>query len=194
VDLFHPSAEEGLFMAQPDKWERLHRQAGNAELIDFLQAEDFSELAEKFIQWGAGMVTLKSGHRGFYFRSSGRDRLSSLGAATPASLEEWSSRELWMPAYKISHIASATGAGDCSLAGFIAAFLYGQSPERSIAAANALGYQNLQALDATSGIQDWETTRKIMEDQSLPRVSPLEGKGWRFDAGASICHGPGDKQ
>lgn len=193
VDLVHPSLEEGLFTAQPEKWKRLHEQAGDKDLIDISSGEDLSELSDLFLSWGAAVVTLKAGHRGIYLRTANEERLSRMGAAIPAKLSDWAERELWMPPYQIEKIASACGAGDASLAGFIAAFLRKESPVRCLKAANALGYQNLQALDAISGVGDWDATLNIMNDHSRKQLPFSPSAGWRFDANLGLAIGPNDK-
>jgi len=194
VDIFHPSAEEALFMAQPEKCNRLRSQAAGRDVLDMLWGRDYTDLSNLLLSWGPAMVTLKSGHRGFYLRTGKRERLESLGSALPARLEEWVERELWSPAYRLESIASATGSGDSSLAGFAAAFLQGESPEQCIAAANALGYQNLHALDAVSGIKDWPETLRIMADRSLPRYPMPKEEGWRADEEAMLLYGPEDSK
>ncbi len=193
VDVFHPSAEEALFMAQPEKYNRLRSQAAGRDLLDMLWGRDYTELSRLLLSWGPAIITLKSGHRGFYLRTGETKRLEALGGACPAPLNTWAARELWSPAYHLDSIASATGSGDSSLAGFTAALLKGETPERSIAAANALGYQNLHALDAVSGIQDWDATVQIMADRSLPRYEMPEEAGWRFDSTATLLYGPEDR-
>jgi len=190
VDIFHPSAEEALFMVNRKKWERLRVEAGGGDLLDLLTGEDFAELSDQLLQWGAAIVTHKSGHRGFYLRTAGRDRIANMGSAKPADGEAWAARELWGPAYRVKPIASATGSGDSSLAGFSAAFLRGEAPERCVAIANTLGCQNLHALDAVSGIEDWEQTLKTVADLSQPKIDMPDWKGWRFDQQLEIGQGP----
>jgi sugar/nucleoside kinase (ribokinase family) len=194
VDICHPSAEEALFMADRSKWKAVREKAAGGDLLDQLEGRDYSELSQKFLDWGAAMVTHKSGHRGFYLRTAGKEKLEKMGAAVPDSMEEWSNRELWAPAYRVDRIASATGSGDSSLAGFTTAYLKGLSPEECVAAGNALGYQNLQELDAISGIGDWEATQKIMAEKSLPRHEIRLSDGWSEDKEIPLAYGPNDKK
>lgn len=189
VDIFHPSAEEALFMAQPEKCRKLRAEQAGRDILDLLQGSDYTEMSDLLLSWGSAMVTLKSGHRGFYLRTGGAKRLEEIGGAKPEDVSLWVNRELWSPAYHVDPIASATGSGDSSLAGFSAAFLRGESPERCVAAGNALGYQNLHALDAVSGIKDWKTTLKIMADQNLPRHEIRISAGWRFDSEMHLAYG-----
>lgn len=192
VDIFHPSAEEALFMAQNEKWRSLRAKAGSGEVLDLLKGSDYTELSDLLLSMGPAMVTLKSGHRGFYLRTGGRERLETMGSAKPANVDPWVKRELWAPAYHVEHIASAAGSGDSSLSGFTTALLKGEPPERCVAAGNALGYQNLQELDAVSGIRDWDYSLKVMADFSMPRNTINTGAGWRFDEATMMAFGPTD--
>jgi sugar/nucleoside kinase (ribokinase family) len=192
VDLFHPSAEEGLYMLFPERWAELREAVGDEEMSDLMEEDDFVRLSTQALQWGAATVTLKAGHRGFYLHTAGRDRFEWAGAAFVGKMHDWADRQLWNPAYRLERIASATGAGDASLAGFLAACVRGESPERCIAAAGSLGYQNLQAMDATSGIRDWAATVEIMEDLTLPRYPMPDWNAWRFDNKKHIGYGPKD--
>lgn len=194
VDIFHPSAEEAMFMAQPEKCNRLRSQAAGRDVLDMLWGRDYTELSNLLLSWGPAMVTLKSGHRGFYLRTGGEERMKSLGSALPEDWKAWVKRELWSPAYSLETFASATGSGDSSLAGFTAAFLQGEPAEQCIAAANALGYQNLHAPDAVSGIKSWPETLQIMADRSLPRYPMPTEEGWRADEEAKLLYGPEDKK
>jgi sugar/nucleoside kinase (ribokinase family) len=187
VDLFHPSAEEALFMAEPERWASLRKRYPCEDLTTVVTDEDFTRLSDTFLGMGAKIVTLKAGPRGFYLRTGEANRLSKLGTGAPRDLSTWANRELWMPAYQVNDIVSATGAGDCSLAGFITAFLKEEPPERCLAAANALAFQNLQALDAVSGVKDWDTTLSIMADRTLPRREIEQGNGWRLDHATAVA-------
>ena len=193
VDIFHPSAEEALFMADREKWQHLRTQAGTKDLLDLLTGKDYSDLSDLILEWGPAMVTHKSGHRGFYLRTASSEKISKIGSAKPDNIDAWSNREMWAPAYREDRIASATGSGDSSLAGFSTAFLKRESPERCVAAGNALGYQNIQALDAISGILDWEATLEIMDNATLPRHEIHTGEGWRYNENARIAIGPNDR-
>ncbi len=194
VDIFHPSGEEALFMVNPEKWKAMRAQAAGDDILDLFVGKDLSELSEQILAWGPAVVSHKCGHRGFFVRTADQDRLTRMGGAAPADVNAWAKRELWAPAYRVDRIASATGSGDSSLAGFTTAFLKQMSPEDCVAAGNALGYQNLHALDAISGIRDWPATLQIMADRSLPRHPLNAGDGWRYDEAAIMGHGPNDTQ
>ena len=195
VDIFHPSVEEGLFMAQREKWTRLKAQAGpGGDILDQLCGDDYTELSGLLLAMGPAMVTLKSGHRGFYLRTADAARLEKMGAACVPDIAAWANREIWAPAYVVPKIASAAGSGDSSLAGFTTALLRGEGPERCVESGNAVGYQNLHALDAVSGIRDWPATLEIIADLAHPRHPINTGANWRRDDANHIAFGPKDSQ
>lgn len=179
-------------MARREKWQALRQRAGSGEVLDLLGGPDYTELSDLLLGFGCAMVTLKSGHRGFYLRTGTAERIAALGSAVPANPSAWAGREIWAPAYRVEQIASATGSGDSSLAGFTTAFLMGEPPERCVAAANALGYQNLHGLDAISGIRDWAHTQGLMADMSLPRNPISPGADWAMDESRHLALGPRD--
>jgi bifunctional ADP-heptose synthase (sugar kinase/adenylyltransferase) len=71
---------------------------------------------------------------------------------------------LFQPSYKVGEIVSATGAGDCAIAGFLTALLRGESLDDALRIACAVGAQNLSAADSISGVKSW--------DQTLREINP----------------------
>ena len=182
VDIFLPSIEEAVFMMQRARFLRMKAERGGAELIDYFDASDYSELAETFLAFGSKMVALKSGHRGFYVRTADKSKFVDMGRARPAYPDNWSDRELWCPAYHVDPIASATGSGDSSIAGFLTAFLRGETIERALKYANTVGSLNLTQLDALSGLRDWAETTALMEDRSRKLNDfQIRVPGWRYE-------------
>ena len=172
VDIFLPSVEEALYMIDKDRFLKMKSEHNNAELIDFLTMQDYSEISEKLLSLGTKMVSLKSGHRGWYFRTKNKSEFSTMGAAKPSDEENWSQRELWIPAYCVDNLKSAAGSGDSSIAGFLTGFLKGLSIEESMQTAVSLGFQNVQTLDAVSGIGNWDETVNIIESK-LPQIKVI---------------------
>jgi hypothetical protein len=139
------------------------------------------------------MAALKSGHRGYYFRTADRSTFDRMGATRPADPDNWSRRELWCPAFQIEQIASATGSGDSSIAGWLCGFFRGLSAEQCLKVANCAGFQNLHALDALSGIKTWDETWAMVRDGAMPIIDPKLGDvGWHYDNGSGLWLGPND--
>ncbi|NQT82988.1 carbohydrate kinase family protein [bacterium] len=193
VDIFLPSAEETMFMLNKEKFFAKKRRAGWRDVLEFFDFSDLSELAEQLLSYGAKVVGLKSGYLGFYVRTADAETLSHVGWAKPSDLDNWSGRELFEPSFHVEHVASATGSGDSAIAGFLAAYLNEESIESSIEYACAVGAQNVQVLDAVSGIRSWEETTRQLQS-TRPKISlSFEVKGWWFDDTGQVWHGPTDK-
>lgn len=182
VDIFLPSIEEAVFMMQRDRFLQMKKEHAGAELIDFFDINDYTALSEQFLQFGSKIVALKSGHRGFHVKTGEQTRLADMGRAKPGDPANWHDRQLWCPAYHVDPIASATGSGDSSIAGFLSAYLRGQSVERCITYANCVGSCNLTQLDALSGLKNWEETTRLAEDKTRRQnMFEIKAPGWVFD-------------
>ena len=182
VDIFLPSIEEALFMFEKDRFIELKKQTNGAEVLNLLKGSDYTRLAEVSLSYGARIAALKSAHRGFYMKTGSKEKLAAMGPAQPGDMDNWVDRELWCPAYHVPKIASATGSGDSSIAGFLNAYLRGESIERTLQFANCVGYQNLFELDALSGIKTWEETVAMVEGNLPQNELDPETAGWNWDS------------
>jgi sugar/nucleoside kinase (ribokinase family) len=115
-----------------------------------------------------------------------------LSGEEPADIANWAHRELFEPSFHVAQVASATGSGDSAIAGFLSAYLKGESIESCIKYACAVAAQNVQVLDAVSGVCSWEeTTRQL--NSPWPKITlPFQASGWRFDDAGQVWHGPAD--
>jgi sugar/nucleoside kinase (ribokinase family) len=194
VDLFLPSAEEmTLFL---NRAEFLRKRAEAARIgkdpLDLFAPEEYSSMSSRILQYGVGAVTLKSGFRGYYIRTADSDRLSRFGRAKVGDIANWAERELWEPIYTVERIASATGSGDSSIAGFLASFLRGESIESALKYATAAGKQNVLVHDAVSGIKSFEETTAEMRTWKKAPMK-VECPHWVFDSTNQLWHGPNDQ-
>ena len=192
VDIFLPSVEEAFFMLEPEDFLKMKEEKGGAELIDYLTAADYSRLADKLLALGAKMTSLKSGHRGFYFKTKDHAGLEGLGEAEPGDIGNWASRELWCPAFNAAQLASATGSGDSSIAGFLSAFFRGLTLEESLRVANCVGWQNVQELDALSGIKSWDQTIDMLQTPMRTNELNITMAGWVESKEFGLWAGPND--
>lgn len=190
VDMLLPSVEEMLLFLEPARYAQLA--AAGGDVAAGLGAEDFSRLAGELLAMGVGVVGLKAGRSGLYVRTASAERLASFGRAAPADPEGWADRELWDPGFKPRRVATATGAGDAAVAGFLAALVRGLPLEATMRCACALGAQNLEAADATSSIRSWEETVRAIdagwEKNEMGRAMP----GWHYDEASRQWRGPHD--
>jgi sugar/nucleoside kinase (ribokinase family) len=188
VDLFLPSAEEVVYFMDRRRFMELRGEAAAhaTSVLDMLSPDDYSTLSEQLIGYGAGAVALKSGHRGVYLRTAPAGRLAGFGRAAPRDTANWADRELWQPAYRVLNVASATGSGDCAIAGFLAAFGRGESVEGTLKYATAVGAQNVMAHDAVSGVQSYEQTTRMLGVAPQADLDLSRCGGWRRDEGQQM--------
>mgnify|MGYP001821819597 CR=1 FL=1 len=166
VDIFLPSLDEILLMLMPEK------------IAGAPDAALSRELAETLLDFGAGIVVIKQGANGLYLRSKNLADGRDLGRAFATASGSWRNREMWAPAFKVSPVGT-TGAGDCAVAGFLAAVLRGMDPGRALILSSAVGACNVEAVDAISGVRSWPDTLSRL-DSGWNQVD-LALPGWTYD-------------
>ena len=164
VDIFMPSLDEVAFML------------GESAQIEQPKLDELQRISQKLLDYGAGMVGLKLGEYGIYFRTSSKlERLKYLEGLDQAPAQ-WCGIELMQPCFQVE-VQGTTGAGDCSIAGFLAGLCRGLSPEECLQMAAGVGACNVEAQDAISGLLSWDETQfRINDGWSLnpKRVLDLE--------------------
>lgn len=143
VDIFLPSLDETRYMLGYD-------------INNEISYEIISKISEELIQFGAGIVGLKLGEQGFYLRTStDPTRLENIIADT----QQWCDQEIYSPCYKVN-LKGATGSGDATIAGFLAAIIKGFNLGNVVNIAVAVGACSVEAVDASSGILGWNSLQK----------------------------------
>jgi sugar/nucleoside kinase (ribokinase family) len=184
VDLFLPSVEEWLFMVDRARFDQLAAEAGPGGMLDALAVDEIRGLGQAALDLGAQIVVLKLGERGVYLRTRGT--LSDLGRGAPADLEAWRGCELWAPCFIPDELVGTTGAGDATIAGFLAAVLRGTSPARALVIAAAVGACNVEAADALSGVRSWEQT--LARIDAGWETASMYLPGWEFSETDGVWH------
>lgn len=190
VDIFLPSIEEIAFMLDKPLFAVRKAESAGADPVHKYQTCDYSKISDTLLSMGVKIVAIKSGIRGYYLRTGAIETT----AACPKDTAAWSHRQLWAASFTATQFGSATGAGDATIAGFLCALIGGHSPQQSLRIANTVGWENVRALDALSGIEDWEATMRYVNDMSRPQNPTGLGKEWRYSPGDGIYYGPQDKQ
>ena len=183
VDIFMPSADELLYVLDRDRF-------GEGDDLD---GAALSNLSEQLLDMGVAVAGIKLGSRGLYLRTASRGRMLDMGEAKPGDVDDWADRELWFPVFQIPEFVGATGAGDTTIAGFLASFMRGRGLEAAGNFANAVGSCNVQTPDALSGIRSWDETLGLLEAGWAKEDLTVSSAAWRFDEEADVWHGPNDR-
>jgi len=161
VDIYLPSAEEILFMLDKEKFFE-YQDKSSGDSLELFTSNDLHEISSSLLNMGAKIVMIKCGHRGSYIRTANKEKLSSIQTDF-FNISEWENIELWQPAFKINVRPNATGSGDATIAGFLAAYIKGYSAEKSICYANATGACSVTAPGALAGLISWEELTERLE-------------------------------
>jgi sugar/nucleoside kinase (ribokinase family) len=191
VDIYLPSAEETMYMIDRPEYERLLESAGEADMLENLDINALSGLGKRLLSYGSKIVAVKSGVKGFYLATAGADRLKKMGKAVPADMDNWANRELHEESFKVP-VVSATGSGDSAIAGFLAAYLKGMPIEEALKAACCVGGQNVQVLDAVSGVKTFDETVRLMRSWPKNKLA-VAGDYFRYIPEKQVFAGKGDR-
>ena len=190
VDIFIPSVEETLFMLYPEKYDVFAKEhEGEKDPLDTLDLDILPMLGDRLMELGAKIAVIKCGVRGYYIRTA--EKLEGFGRIAPADIECWQGREIMCESYHIDNIISATGSGDSSIAGFLSAFMNGESITECMEIACTTGAENLTGQDALSGIRSMAETlafRKTLHKN----VYDYAGQYWVRDKVTGLQFGKKD--
>ena len=189
VDIFLPSLEEILFTLYPDNFDGLSK--GSDHFLSLVTPELVVSVGEDLLSMGPKVVGLKLGHMGLYLRTADKRAWLNIGRAKPHDPTFWVRRELWSPCFR-TQVVGTTGAGDATIAGFLAALLRGLTPEEAVTMACAVGACNVEAADALGGVRTWSETGKRIAC-GWPRAPlPFEMVDWHHGEKAGLWYGPND--
>lgn len=168
VDVFAPSYEELAFMLDRDALGRVRDRANGGDVSDALSIEgDVAPLAARAIDLGAKIAIVKCGAKGLYYRTAGPEGIAKIGRKDGTRFfsndaRDWANREGFEKSYAPSRVLSATGAGDTTIAAFLAAMLLGYPFDRCVQLAVATGASCVEEYDALGGLKGFdELERKI---------------------------------
>ncbi|CAK4842417.1 unnamed protein product [Aphanomyces euteiches] len=180
VDVFLPSFEEIYYMLRRERYEEMLQQAPTGDILPFVEGDLLSNLAEELLAMGAAVVGLKLGEHGLYVRTTADSaRLAASGLCGPQAdkLDNWTARELLAPCFEVD-VVGTTGAGDCTIAGFLCGMLQGLSLEDTLQIAVGVGACNVEQADATSGIPVLAKLQERIASGWTKREMKLDLPGW----------------
>jgi len=177
IDIFLPSMDEIVFML---KYE------------NFINSK-ISDIAKTLLDMGAGIVGLKLGDSGFYLRtSSNKEKLKFLRKCGYTDITSWACRELLSSCFKVN-VVGTTGAGDSTIAGFLAALFKKLGVTDAINSAVAVGACNVEALDAVAGIPSWEIVQSRIADGWEKHSLKMDLDDWMYFEEKDVWKRPDDK-
>lgn len=145
-------------------------------------AADVRALADRCIEWGARAVLLKLGDAGLYLRTSAGAGSPDHAGPDADEAGVWSDRELWSENFQVE-ARGTTGAGDATIAGFLAGVARGQPPEKALLWASAVGACSVEGLDATSRIPTLKELEERIErgwERASSSLTPRAGADRSF--------------
>ncbi len=155
VDFFVPSFGELCWMLDRERYDRLA--AGSGDMTDKLDMKtEAVPLAESALAMGCRAAVIKCGTSGMLLRTADRTGMEGVGSRLGLDTEAWSSQSLTQACFRADIVRSGTGAGDTSIAAFLAAVLRGRKPEDCLKLACAEGACCVTAYDALSGLKPLE--------------------------------------
>jgi len=152
TDIFLPSLDEILFMTDREKYNQLFKKFGG-QLVDGVSVQLIEEIGQRLIDFGAPIVAIKLGKHGFYLKTALR---------VPGKDKSWSNVSRFEPCFSVE-VAGTTGAGDCSIAGFLSAFVNGASAGDAVMMAVAAGSASTESLNATDSVPSRAALRKRIQ-------------------------------
>ena len=152
VDFFVPSFEELCWMLDRKRYDRLAAEGRN--MTDSLDvAKEALPLAEQLLAMGGRIVVIKCGTSGMLLRTGNKTAITGIGSRLELDTDAWSSQTVLQPCFKADIVRSGAGAGDTSIAAFLAAVLSGRKPADCVALACAEGACCVTTYDTLSGLK-----------------------------------------
>ena len=169
VDLFVPSLDEIAFMLDPVGGMRIRDQTAAGVPLGGCDAAAVRRICDELIAMGSAAVMLKLGKQGACLQTSpDAARLADCGRAGPADPRAWAGKALQAACFTVK-VAGTTGAGDTTIAGFLAAVAKGLPPAEALRMAVAVGSSSVERADGARQLPPWE------------QIAERLAKGWPRD-------------
>lgn len=184
TDIFSPSVEEILLMSERDLYDELAAKEG--DILGNITIDTIERIADRMIGFGAKVVMIKCSTHGIYLKTADESAIKQMGRATPNNPAAWANKELFTGIYSVDEVKSSTGAGDCSIAGMLAALIKNAEPEQAITMAVAAGAYNVTATSAAGGIVPFEEMEKKVLGGWKKNDPGIELDGYSYDKDHAI--------
>lgn len=165
VDFFVPSVEELCLMLDRERYHEWRERAAGKDITSILDIEkDVRPLADRLLSYGAKVILIKCGTPGLYFRTADKEILGKIGGGIGEEIaEKWACQEAFEKSYLVTKVASGIGAGDTTIAAFLASAVEGRDWEEALHLASATGALCVQTYDSLSGIRPLKEVEEIVK-------------------------------
>lgn len=154
VDFFVPSVEELCFMLDKERFADWQKRANGKDITEILDIEtDVKPLADICMSYGVKVLLIKCGAPGIFYKTTDHQTLSTISPRIGLDTDAWAGKEGFEASYVPDCILSGTGAGDTSIAAFLASVLNGEAPETALQLATATGACCVTSYDALGGLK-----------------------------------------
>lgn len=154
VDFFVPSVEELCFMLDKERFAQWQKRAAGKDITEVLDIEnDVKPLADICMSYGVKVLLIKCGAPGIFYKTANKQSLSQISRRIDLDTLSWADKEGFEASYKPDCILSGTGAGDTSIAAFLASVLNGESLETAMQLATATGACCVTSYDSLSSLK-----------------------------------------
>ena len=169
ADLFVPSLDELLFMLGEED------AVATIELLE--------RVTDQLLDYGVPVVMLKLGEYGLYLRTTQDKKiLERISDGLLGHVDQWVNRSLYTSCFNVD-VVSTNGAGDYTIAGFLAAIVAGQQPAQALQSAVGCGASHVANPanlppweDIQSRInQGWQHLSNTIDTSAMHQLTPTPG-------------------
>ena len=163
VDFFMPSIEEICFMLDRKKYHELQERAFIQSAGDVTAVispeDDTAPIADVLMGMGCKLVMLKCGVSGFYYRTANRRAFAELEEISGLKFSGFDDRRGFEKSFVPDKLISGTGAGDVTIAAFLASLMKGFAFDECIELASGAGACCVSSFNALDGLMTLEEIR-----------------------------------
>ena len=164
VDFFMPSIEEICFMLDREKYHELQKRSAGRDVTAVISPkDDAAPIAERLLNMGCKMVMLKCGVSGFYYMTADRKAFAELKRISGLNFADFDGRSGFEKSFVPDAVVSGTGAGDVTIAAFLAAVMKGFAFDDCIKLASGAGACCVSSFNALDGLMTLEELRKKID-------------------------------
>lgn len=178
VDIFLPSVEELIYMLDKERYDAL--KAKNDDIIAQLTMDDMPKYGQMLLDLGAKIAVIKCGTKGFYVKTASEGQIASMKALKLDS-GEFADQEIFSKIFKAEKVVSTTGAGDTSIAGFLAGLVRGYSLKKTIETATGSGAMCVTQYGAVEGVPTLEKLDELIGTELFKDQTPVSLSQWEYN-------------